>query len=290
MLIAQITDCHVVKAGERCSNIIPTNEMLQDAIKRINEHQPSIDVIVATGDLTDHGSLEEYKTLSAIIDEAKAPTYLIPGNHDNSQNLKAVFTNHDYLPMDGHLSYIVDDHPVAMIGLDTTVEGYPWGHISDKRLSWLHQALIKTQDKPTILFLHHPPFKTGIWWMDAIGLKGGREAEKIVKEFDHVEAVLAGHVHRPIHKRWGNTVASVAPSTAHQLMLDLDDNNFLAMTHEPAAFCLHKWHKTTGLVSHICYTKNPEEFVPPDHATQENLSSIRSYFQKAYASMRSEYD
>ena len=290
MLIAQITDCHIVSRGTLCSGVIPTNDMLHAAITRINHHKPSIDVILATGDLTDHGSMEEYEALSTILAKVKIPTYLIPGNHDNPKNLKAIFANHSYLPKDGHLSYIIDDYPVALIGLDTTVEGSPGGQISIERLSWLRQALTKTREKPTIIFLHHPPFQTGIWWMDAIGLKGGREAEKLVKEFDHVEAVLAGHVHRPIHKRWGNTVASVAPSTAHQLMLDLNDTNFLAMTHEPAAFSLHKWHKKTGLVSHTCYVKDPEKFVPHDHATLENLSSVRTYFEKAYSGMLKEYD
>ena len=36
-----------------------------------------------------------------------------------------------------------------------------------------------------------------------------------------VERIVAGHLHRPITRRFAGTVASTCPSTAHQIALDL---------------------------------------------------------------------
>ncbi|KAG1318835.1 hypothetical protein G6F63_015032 [Rhizopus arrhizus] len=70
--------------------------------------------------------------------------------------------------------------------------------------------------------MHHPPFLTGIEHMDAIGLlSGAPELERIVSRFPHVERVLCGHLHRTIFQRFGGTIASTCPGTAHQLALEL---------------------------------------------------------------------
>ena len=60
MIIAQITDLHVVTRGERCLVEIDTNGMLAQTVAHLNAFDPKIDVALATGDLTDHGRPEEY--------------------------------------------------------------------------------------------------------------------------------------------------------------------------------------------------------------------------------------
>ena len=51
--------------------------------------------------------------------------------------------------------------------------------------------------------------------------------------------------------RWAGTIGSVAPSTAHQVTLDLvADDSPSSFTMEPPAFHLHLWTKETGLVTH----------------------------------------
>jgi hypothetical protein len=47
-------------------------------------------------------------------------------------------------------------------------------------------------------------------------------------------------------------LASTAPSTAHQVALDLEEEP-LAFTMEPPACHLHVWSAETGLVSHTSY-------------------------------------
>ncbi len=58
---------------------------------------------------------------------------------------------------------------------------------------------------------------------------------------------------RPIVRRFAGTVASVCPSTAHQVELDLREHGRLAVVAEPPACALHAWSESGGLVSHLSY-------------------------------------
>jgi len=62
---------------------------------------------------------------------------------------------------------------------------------------------------------------------------------------------VCGHHHRPITVRWAGTIGSVAPSTAHQVTLDLvADDSPSTFTMEPPGFHLHLWSPEAGLVTH----------------------------------------
>ena len=100
--------------------------------------------------------------------------------------------------------------------------------------------------------LHHPPFVTGISHMDAMGLDeaAARGLGAIVERHPQVERVQAGHLHRSILCRWHGTIAATAPSVAHAVALDLNDEP-AAWSLEPPGFLLHRWTPETGLVTHL---------------------------------------
>ena len=103
---------------------------------------------------------------------------------------------------------------------------------------------------PTVILMHHPPFVTGIGHMDNIGFAKAGELEGIVRRHPQIERILCGHLHRPIHVRFGGTVASTCPSPAHQVVLDLDPDAPSRFLMEPPSYQLHLWRDGTGLVSH----------------------------------------
>jgi 3',5'-cyclic AMP phosphodiesterase CpdA len=86
--------------------------------------------------------------------------------------------------------------------------------------------------------------------MNAIALADSAAFADIVGRHDQVERVLSGHVHRSIHTRWAGTIASTAPSTAHQVALDLTPNAPSAFVMEPAGYQLHRYTPAAGLVTH----------------------------------------
>src|SRR5271156_5729238 len=78
MIIAQITDLHVVARDRLCYRRVPTNAHLADAIAHINNLDPKPDAVLASGDLTDHGRPEEYDLLREILSESITPVFVIP--------------------------------------------------------------------------------------------------------------------------------------------------------------------------------------------------------------------
>src|SRR5271167_1489240 len=102
MLVAHITDMHILAEGklfhsprraipadaEPNWSFIDTAAHLKRAIAELNALSPRPDVIVVTGDLTDHGGAEEYVNLRAILAAAAMPAYVIPGNHDSREGIR----------------------------------------------------------------------------------------------------------------------------------------------------------------------------------------------------------
>ncbi|MGH7421465.1 MAG: phosphodiesterase, partial [Candidatus Rokuibacteriota bacterium] len=251
MLIAQITDLHISTPGSVNDRYFRTPEHLERAVAHLNGLTPRPDVVLATGDLVERGEPAEYARLRSILDRLAMPLYVIPGNHDARENLARAFADRGYLPQDGgFLHYTVEEWPVRLIGLDTLVPGAPGGRMCAERLAWLDARLGEGRERPTVVFMHHPPFVTGMPAMDGMGLEGKAEMASVIGRHPQVERVLCGHLHRPITRRFAGTVAATCPATAHQVALDLAPARRLAVVMEPPACMLHLWlGAESGLVS-----------------------------------------
>jgi len=254
MLMAQLSDMHIRPEGQLLFDRIDTAAYLERAVAHVLTLDPRPDVVIMTGDLVEAGKPEEYERLRRLIAPLPMPVYLIPGNHDGRESMRAAFADKGYLPASGFLHYAVEDGPVRLIALDTLVEGKPHGALAEEQLAWLEARLGEQPDRPTMLFMHHPPFECGIETFDRTRLNEGSERlAELVQRHGNVERAVCGHVHRPIQVRWAGTMASIAPSTAHQATLDLHEHSRLTMMMEPPAIALHQWRPGTGLVTHVSY-------------------------------------
>ncbi len=294
MSIVQITDLHVVARGRLCYHRVPTNAQLAQAVAHINSLDPSPDAVIASGDLTDHGRAEEYDLLREILADLIPPVFVIPGNHDRREVLLKAFAGEGYMPRRDapFVNYAIDKFPLRLIGLDTTVPEHHHGMMCEQRLRWLDDTLGARPDSPTLIFMHHPPFRTGVQWMDAAGLHGGRMMEEVVRRHPQVVRVACGHIHRPIHVAWGGTIASTSPSTCHQVPLNLTGQNGFEFTMEPRAVQLHVWDDSYGLISHLSYIPAGYEEVAglsslTDEARAELLAQNRRDYQQL---CKTEYD
>jgi len=262
MIIAQLSDPHIIAPGmlfrapvgvtadgKRVSRDIDTAAHLGRAVAAVNALVPRPDIAVVTGDLVDHGAPEEYDHLQSILAPLAMPVFVIPGNHDARAPLRAAFRDAGYLPRDGFLHYAIDDYPVRLIGLDTLVPDKHFGALCGERLGWVHAALAARPDRPTVILMHHPPFATGIDFMDRDRFDGAAALAAIIARHPQVERILCGHLHRAIDCRFAGTVAGTAPSTAHQIRLDLSPEARLSFVFEPPGYQLHLW-RDGGLVSH----------------------------------------
>lgn len=253
MLLAQISDLHV-KSGRRLAyGVVDTAAMLERCVAAILALPQRPDAVIATGDLVDLGRAEEYGLLREILAPlAPLPLYLLPGNHDDRAALRAAFPEHAYLRQwEPFVQYVIDAHDVRIVALDTVIPGKEGGELCRERLAWLDRTLAASS-RPTVVALHHPPFASGIGHMDRIGLGNADALAAVLRRHPHVERLVAGHLHRPITCRFGGTVASVCPSVAHQVALDLSTEAPDRFVMEPPAFQLHA-STASGLVTHTAY-------------------------------------
>ena len=223
MLIAQISDTHILApASEK-----PVAELragcLRRAVADINEQKP--DAVIFTGDTTQHGSPEEYALLRELLAPLDAPLYLVPGNRDQKDSFRAAFSDHPHLAeSDDFLHYAVEQHSVRMVGIDSTAPGERKGRFCGQRQAWLDRVLSEQPDRPTLLFIHHPPFDVGDHYVG--GYRRPEEAKAladVVKGHSQVIGLLCGHVHWPVETRWAGIEARIMPSIAIDVRKGVDE-------------------------------------------------------------------
>jgi 3',5'-cyclic AMP phosphodiesterase CpdA len=249
MLIAQITDLHVAAEGPG-EGLVDTAEHLAAAVAYLNGMKHPADAVVVTGDLVNDMTLAEYQRLGGLLEALEAPLFLLPGNHDDPAVMAEAFPMHRYLRASpaGTYDYVVDLGEVVLLALDTTVRGHAHGAVGSAQLAWLDATLERLAAKPVLIAMHHPPFETGIWWMDAMGLEGAGELAAVLGRHANAQRVICGHIHRSITATVGGAIVSVAPSTGQQVRLDLDGASS-GMTDEQSQLALHLWTRG-GWVSH----------------------------------------
>ncbi|MEP7062028.1 MAG: phosphodiesterase [Betaproteobacteria bacterium] len=242
MLLAQITDLHVMPKGQLAYGRVDTAGMLRNAVAHLNRLDPQPDVVLITGDLADRGEPAAYAQLREILTDLKPPFYVIPGNHDRIAAFRAAFADQPYLPAAGDLiNYAIESLPLRLVAIDSVVQGQTRGALTDDRLAWLDRTLTQRPDAPTLVMMHHAPFAWDLPHFDAVGMEGSDALERVIARHPQVERVLCGHVHRSTQIRFGGTIVSSCPSTAHQSALDLRPHGADAFTLEPPGFQLHRW-------------------------------------------------
>jgi 3',5'-cyclic AMP phosphodiesterase CpdA len=241
MIIGHLSDLHVMPPSERLFGVIDTYAAAGDAVRHVSGLNPRPDAVIVTGDLTGHGRPEEYAATRQLLDRLPVPYFVIPGNHDRREALLTAFQGHAWTTSSGFIQYAVDDLPVRLIALDSIEEGHDEGRLDRDRLAWLDTTLSAAADRPTLVFLHHPPVPTGVWWMDTAGLAGAAELGALLDRHPQVGLVASGHIHRTIAAGIGRARLAVAPSPAFAVHLDLEAGQPPRAAWEPGACLVHRY-------------------------------------------------
>ena len=81
--LLHITDTHLYRDSEGTLLKMNTRNSLDHLIKCVKQNETETDLILATGDISQDGSVEAYKSFMNIIGDLGVPYRWIPGNHDN---------------------------------------------------------------------------------------------------------------------------------------------------------------------------------------------------------------
>ncbi len=253
MLIAQVTDIHL---GFDPDNPTEFNRKRLDSIlAHFGSMSVRPDVLLATGDLVDRGSVESYRRLRSAFENVSVPVWPCLGNHDNREAFCGVFPE---IPVaDGFVQYAVLHDGLRFLVLDTLEEGRHGGAFCEVRAAWLKSQLMADQVTPTMLVMHHPPIEVGIGWMttDPAEPWVARLAAAI-DGHSNIVGMICGHLHRPISSVWRGKSIAICASSAPQVALDLapidpdvPDGRPMIIADAPA-YALHRWNGR-DLISHF---------------------------------------
>lgn len=247
-LLVQLSDPHIGPAGYCLPGGIDTAAFLAQAVRALARLQPAAGAVIVTGDLADRGSAEDYAHLRQLLEPLQVPLYLIPGNHDDTGQLRKAFPHCaglSPLPDPALAAFVLFATRIGafrLVGLDTVVPRAPHGALCAARLAWLDRTLAEEPDTPTLLAMHHPPFDSGIRFMDGMGLLEGRDGlAAVLARHPQVERIACGHLHRGVARRFAHAVAMSAPSVAHQIALDLRPDGEAGFVYEPPGMLVHAW-------------------------------------------------
>lgn len=235
-----ITDLHMTDAGEQIIGLDP-EARLRSVLDAACQDHPDTSAIIMMGDLTHHGTVDQYQRLRAVLDDYDQPKVPMLGNHDRREAFFEVF---DDAPRDdaGFVQQVMDLPHHRIITLDT-LDGppYPKGHHAGRlcpaRLAWLDAALEGSGDRTPLVLAHHPPFRTGIIGMDNIMLADGDALLDRLRRFNGAHLVC-GHIHRTISGTTRGVGWTMLKSTCHQGVLDLEAPDSSLSVDEPASYGL----------------------------------------------------
>ena len=253
MLIAQMTDIHIGFAPDEKPEEF-NRLRFRATLARILDAPNRPDMLVLSGDITDHGDRHSFERTAELLAECPFPIWPMVGNHDTRAELLNAFPQ--VRADDGFVHYVLEQEGLRIVLLDTLEEGRHGGAFCERRQAWLEARLDEAPETPTLIFMHHPPVVSGIEWMDP----GADEpwVQRLAAALRGREQVLAihcGHLHRPLAASFEGIPLCVTPSVAPLVAMDLrpidrnDPDQRDLITTEPPTYALHRWDGTS-LVTH----------------------------------------
>jgi 3',5'-cyclic AMP phosphodiesterase CpdA len=223
MLIAQISDTHILAKSSDRPEAGPRAEDLRRCVADIGRLDPQPDVVIHTGDTVQTGAAADYGHLRQLLAPIEPSIYPTPGNRDDRKNFGEVFG------IDGgpFLHYAVEDLPVRLIALDSIEPQQNKGALCTDRLRWLDDTLAAASARATVLFIHHPPFDLEFGYIDGYRNPADRDAlAAVVRRHGQVRRLLCGHCHHASRIAWAGTEASTMASVARDVRKGVDEARF----------------------------------------------------------------
>ena len=174
-------------------------------------------------------------------------------NSPSADASSAAFPLAAYAFASGPLNQRLEIGGLDLLLLDSSVHGKPHGELEAPTLQWLDAALAASPDRPALLFLHHPPFTTGIWHMDRQNLLNAGALAPVIRRHPRVQLIAAGHVHRATLTMFAGVPTTICPAPNHAVDLDLAELREPSFKVEPPAFHLHAWFPGEGFGSVVTH-------------------------------------
>ena len=240
-LLVQITDTHIEEPGKLLYGKVDTAQHLREAVREINDMNPQPDLVMVTGDLVENPNETSYEYFEELIAPLTAPTYLMPGNHDDPQMMLEMFGDSPCFPaVHATIQYAIEEFDVRILALNSHYQGSELPDFGSHRVQWLQDTL-EESDRPTLIAIHHPPMRTGIGFIDMVGGAWYAGIRDVVAAHPQVQLLICGHGHTDLVGRLGTVPVYMAGSTAHGLIAARGRDQAPAFDDRRAPPVLHQW-------------------------------------------------
>lgn len=217
ILLVQLSDSHLFADADGSLLGMNTHESLQRVIERVLVEQERVDLVLATGDLSQDGTEASYEHFRRMTGAIDAPARWLAGNHDEPLPMERVAAGTDLLDP------VTDIGNWRVLMLNSAVPGSVPGFLDDSQLNLLKQALESADGRHCLICFHHQPVSIGCAWMAPIGLRNPEALFQVLKAYPQARALLWGH----IHQEWDQYVDGLrllaSPSTCVQFEPGSDD-------------------------------------------------------------------
>jgi len=251
MKILQLSDTHLRGDGLLSFQVADTVKAMNDAMNYFSKMEQQPDLYIVTGDLADNGNVAAYQKLREKLVQLPAPVYIVPGNHDDRLLFREIFPEMCPVKEDIHpyICYTIDDMPIRIIVVDTSIPHTHWGALSEPVADWLDRRVQEYPDKPTLVFTHHPPFITGMSMMDE-GFENAERYARILQKHNNLK-LCCGHMHCNISTVWHGIPVITSPPISMVMELDLKPGGGDRFFLTDPGYLLH--HYCDGRVNtHTC--------------------------------------
>ena len=218
--VVQLSDCHLFADTEGKLLGLNTQFSLEKVLELVREEQPDMDLILATGDLSQDASFEAYERLGSALGSFNVPVYWIEGNHDKPAPMLEAFS----AQRDQVGPCVVDVGNWTIIMLDSTIPGEVPGELYDDDLTFLEQSLKSARGDHVIVCLHHHPVPMGCKWLDTqVVASADRFFDVIDRNSKNIRAIIWGHVHQEYDGDHNGIRLLAVPSTCVQFKPGSED-------------------------------------------------------------------
>jgi 3',5'-cyclic AMP phosphodiesterase CpdA len=258
MRVVQFTDTHVCAPGVLHFGR-DSSQYLADAVTAVNALDPQPSFVIVTGDLVDFGTRDEYVVFRGVMGALRVPYFVIPGNHDQRDAMRANLPPQTYANEHGpRARYVVDGDPVRLVALDTKCgRHWPGAELTHDDLAWLERTLADDPHRPTMVAVHQPPFSSGLPYLDAFGFRGARALRRILARHPSVGCVISGHIHHIVRTTWEHATMIAAPSTVPQsIPLLLAKGKIAGKLPVAAGFTTHDYDRRAAAFEATFFARN----------------------------------
>jgi 3',5'-cyclic-AMP phosphodiesterase len=210
IVLAQLSDTHLDLSDRN-------EERTTRVMSYLNDLSGSLDAVLVTGDLADHGEPAEYEQVAKLL-TSPYPVFTCPGNHDDRAAYRKVLL--DEAPSMEPINRLHVTANVAYLMCDSTIPGKDEGYLADETLAWMDDTLAALpRGLPALLCFHHSPAELHMPLTDGMRQFGADRLASLMARHPGIAAVLCGHSHTGAATTFAGRPLIVSPGVVSTLTL-----------------------------------------------------------------------